>query len=553
MDSVGAQRGQDALAVLHYREGDRSNLLNFSYVNSIAEVNVLRSTYHSLFTEVCRWETLSPRFPLRFSLRWSTRVDSKAISCRFITSILDMINQAPLDRSLPIHLASSVDKPSQCERRASSAAGRLLKDAQNEAHFKSWYQKLLAAVQFCTGKTLSDEFSKERKLIKILGDVAEKVKAASDPKKQEVLKMEINKLNQFFHEVNVCRLPLNPALVVRGIDADVGDDLRQDMLVLQIIRVMDRIWLQEGLDMQMIIYKCLSTGKGQGLVQMVSDATTLAKIHRESGLIGPLKENTIKKWFSHHHPLESSYQECRRNKSIPDRSAVDSGIPPGREAEAESTGERQRSIPHREDVKDRAPFIFTSEMEYFITEGGKNPQRFQEFVELCCRAYNIVRKHSQLLLNLLEMCIYWINPIYSKMLHAGLPELNSIQDLKYVYDNLRPQDSDLQATSHFTRKIKESLECFPVKLNNLIHTLAQMLATGFAKSTASQNVPQESNLLDAERSIARATILGFSKKPDSNEHVLSFFLDGSKTDWPEESALVSLGMYIINFDHFKRE
>ncbi|KAH1187532.1 hypothetical protein KIL84_020281 [Mauremys mutica] len=529
----------------------------------------------------------------------------------------------------------------------------LLKDAQNEAHFKSWYQKLLAAVQFCAGKTLNDEFSKEKKLIKILGDVAEKVKAASDPKKQEVLKMEINKLKQFFQEVNVCRLPLNPALVVRGIDADacsyftsnafplkisfintetlsrninvifkVGDDLRQDMLVLQIIRVMDRIWLQEGLDMQMIIYKCLSTGKGQGLVQMVSDATTLAKIHRESGLIGPLKENTIKKWFSHHHPLESSYQEAIQNffhscagwcvvtfiLGVCDRHNdnimltntghmfhIDFGKILGH---AQKFGSIKR---------DRAPFIFTSEMEYFITEGGKNPQRFQEFVELCCRAYNIVRKHSQLLLNLLEM-----------MLHAGLPELNSVQDLKYVYDNLRPQDSDLQATSHFTRKIKESLECFPVKLNNLIHTLAQMLATGFAKPTDSQSVPRESNMLDAERSIARATILGFSKKPDSlylvqvvqtcqvvtfveksfeqfsklhshlqkqfpshtlpefphwwhlpftdlehkrmkdlnlyvkqllngssnlsnNEHVLSFFLDGSKTDWPEESALVSLG------------
>uniref|UniRef100_A0A674I8E3 Phosphatidylinositol-4-phosphate 3-kinase catalytic subunit type 2 gamma n=1 Tax=Terrapene triunguis TaxID=2587831 RepID=A0A674I8E3_9SAUR len=529
----------------------------------------------------------------------------------------------------------------------------LLKDAQNEAHFKSWYQKLLAAVQFCAGKTLNDEFSKERKLIKILGDVAEKVKAASDPKKQEVLKMEINKLKQFFQEVNVCRLPLNPALVVRGIDEDacsyftsnafplkisfintetlsrninvifkVGDDLRQDMLVLQIIRVMDRIWLQEGLDMQMIIYKCLSTGKGQGLVQMVSDATTLAKIHRESGLIGPLKENTIKKWFSHHHPLESSYQEAIKNffhscagwcvvtfiLGVCDRHNdnimltntghmfhIDFGKILGH---AQKFGSIKR---------DRAPFIFTSEMEYFITEGGKTPQRFQEFVELCCRAYNIVRKHSQLLLNLLEM-----------MLHAGLPELNSVQDLKYVYDNLRPHDSDLQATSHFTRKIKESLECFPVKLNNLIHTLAQMLATGFAKSTASQSVPRESNMLDAERSIARATILGFSKKPDSlylvqvvqtcqvvtfveksfeqfsklhshlqkqfpshtlpefphwwhlpftdlehkrmkdlnlyvkqllngssslsnNEHVLSFFLDGSKTDWPEESVLVSLG------------
>ncbi|KFP32475.1 Phosphatidylinositol 4-phosphate 3-kinase C2 domain-containing subunit gamma, partial [Colius striatus] len=423
----------------------------------------------------------------------------------------------------------------------------LLKNAQNEVHFKIWYQKLLAALQFCAGKALNNEFSKEAKLIRILEDVAQKVKTASDPKRKEVLKVELNRLQQFFQEVKVCRLPLNPALVVQGIEAHscsyftsnafplkisfinanapsgninvifkIGDDLRQDMLVLQIIRVMDSIWLQEGLDMQMIIYRCLSTGKDQGLVQMVPDATTLAKIHRESGLIGPLKENTIKKWFHHHHSLESSYQEAIRNffyscagwcvvtfiLGVCDRHSDNIMLTKDGHMFHIDFG---RFLGHAQTFgsirRDRAPFIFTSEMEYFITEGGKNPQRFQEFVELCCRAYNIVRKHSQLLLNLLEM-----------MLHAGLPELNSIQDLKYVYDNLRPQDSDLQATSYFTRKIKESLECFPVKLNNLIHTLVQMSLTGSAKPPSLETVPQEWMMLNAEKSIARATILGFNKK-----------------------------------------
>ncbi|NXL22160.1 P3C2G kinase, partial [Setophaga kirtlandii] len=425
----------------------------------------------------------------------------------------------------------------------------LLKNAQNEVHFRMWYKKLLAALQFCAGQTLNNEFSKEEKLIRILEDIATKVKGTSDPKKKEVLKVELSRLQQFFQEVKLCRLPLNPALVVQGIEADscsyftsnafplkisfinanapsgninvifkIGDDLRQDMLVLQIIHLMDNIWLQEGLDMQMIIYRCLSTGKGQGLVQMVPDATTLAKIHRESGLIGPLKENTIKKWFHHHHPLESSYQEAIRNffyscagwcvvtfiLGVCDRHSDNIMLTKAGHMFHIDFG---RFLGHAQMFgsirRDRAPFIFTSEMEYFITEGGKNPQRFQEFVELCCRAYNIVRKHSQLLLNLLEM-----------MLHAGLPELKSIQDLKYVYDNLRPQDSDLQATSYFTRKIKESLECFPVKLNNLIHTLVQMSVGSSAKPAAPESVPQEWLMLHTERSISRATILGFSRKPD---------------------------------------
>lgn len=61
---------------------------------------------------------------------------------------------------------------------------RLLRDAQGEACFKSWYQKLSAALQFCAGGALNDELAKEQKLVKLLGDIGEKVKSASDPQRQ---------------------------------------------------------------------------------------------------------------------------------------------------------------------------------------------------------------------------------------------------------------------------------------------------------------------------------------------------------------------------------
>jgi hypothetical protein len=44
----------------------------------------------------------------------------------------------------------------------------------------------------------------------------------------------------------------------------VGEDLRQDMLALQMIKIMDKIWLKEGLDLRMVIFRCLSTGRDRG-------------------------------------------------------------------------------------------------------------------------------------------------------------------------------------------------------------------------------------------------------------------------------------------------
>ncbi|XP_045426555.1 phosphatidylinositol 4,5-bisphosphate 3-kinase catalytic subunit delta isoform isoform X6 [Pipistrellus kuhlii] len=57
-----------------------------------------------------------------------------------------------------------------------------------------------------------------------------------------------------------------------------GDDLRQDMLTLQMIQLMDVLWKQEGLDLRMTPYGCLSTGDRTGLIEVVLHSDTIANI-----------------------------------------------------------------------------------------------------------------------------------------------------------------------------------------------------------------------------------------------------------------------------------
>lgn len=44
----------------------------------------------------------------------------------------------------------------------------------------------------------------------------------------------------------------------------VGDDLQQDMLTLQIIKLMDKLWLHEGLDLKMVTFTCIPTSHQKG-------------------------------------------------------------------------------------------------------------------------------------------------------------------------------------------------------------------------------------------------------------------------------------------------
>jgi len=53
--------------------------------------------------------------------------------------------------------------------------------------------------------------------------------------------------------------------------------------------------------------------------------------------------------------------------------------------------------------RDRAPFVLTPDMAYVINGGDTPTTSFQKFTDLCCTAYNELRRNSNLFINLLEL------------------------------------------------------------------------------------------------------------------------------------------------------
>ena len=65
---------------------------------------------------------------------------------------------------------------------------------------------------------------------------------------------------------------------------------RQDMLTLQVIRIMDHIWHTEGMDLRMTPYTCLATGNQVGVIEVVRDAKTVYQVKYSSSEITKLDE-----------------------------------------------------------------------------------------------------------------------------------------------------------------------------------------------------------------------------------------------------------------------
>jgi hypothetical protein len=82
-----------------------------------------------------------------------------------------------------------------------------------------------------------------------------------------------------------------------------GDDLRQDVLTLQMLRIMDKLWKSEGLDLRLNAYGCVATGDELGMIEVVLNAHTTASINKQrGGSKAVLYKDTLSQWLRQKNP-----------------------------------------------------------------------------------------------------------------------------------------------------------------------------------------------------------------------------------------------------------
>ncbi|KAJ8265229.1 hypothetical protein COCON_G00143280 [Conger conger] len=249
--------------------------------------------------------------------------------------------------------------------------------------------------------------------------------------------------------------PPNPPV---GIIFKHGDDLRQDMLVIQTLTIMDSIWQEKSLDLNLVPYGCIATGYNIGMIEIVRNAATIATVQRtKGGSSGAFRNDTLFEWLKgrnmlqeiHFNAMERFVTSCagycvatyvlgigdRHNDNI---MIMDQGnlfhIDFGH-----IMGNTKRFLGVN---RERSPFVLTPDFLYVMGRVGS--LYFQRFTDTCVQAYLALRCHSHLLITL-----------FSLMLLTGIPELSCAQDITYLREALQEGRSEEEAGQHFLQQIAE--------------------------------------------------------------------------------------------------
>lgn len=291
----------------------------------------------------------------------------------------------------------------------------------------------------------------------------------------------------------------------------IGDDLRQDQLVIQIINLMDQLLKKENLDLRLTPYKILATGPDAGLIQFVPNDTldaVLARTYNNSmppntangrpanGILSMLRIHSQTMHVAE--PMAASVLDLRPSRA-------ETGITPPQHAIANDLGVSLVVMDnyvkscagycvityilgvgdrHLDNLllspngkfwhadfgyilgRDPKPFPPLMKLPIQVIDGmgGMNHENFHVFESYCFITYTTLRKSSNLILNLFQL-----------MVDANIPDIkiDSARAVEKVQEKLCLDMSEEEAIMHFQVLINDSVNAFlPVVIDRL-HSLTQ--------------------------------------------------------------------------------